>query len=56
MGAQYRRVTVAQGHTVTIRRVSKQPDRPGYVHVSKSHRPPFFVRASLWNEAPIADV
>lgn len=55
MAAEYRSVTIAPGHTLRVRKLPKQTDRPGFVRVEARHRPPFGVKASLWNEAPISN-
>ena len=52
---QYRAVTVAPGHTLSLRRARQQSDRPGFVTVTGRRRAPFDVKVSLWNEAPICN-
>jgi hypothetical protein len=52
--SERRRVTVAQGHTVTVRRTGVPSDRPGFVRVKTTHRAPFDIAERLWNEAPVA--
>ena len=55
MSSQYRSVTVAPGHTLTVRKTPRQTDRPSYIRVTGRRRAPFDVKASLWNEAPISN-
>lgn len=52
MAADRRKVTVAVGHTVTVRRIGNASDRPGYVRVGSTTRKPFYVAERLWDEAP----
>jgi hypothetical protein len=54
MPTEYRRVQVAPGHTVTVRRVPKVQPRNGKVLVVKSHREPFEVDEAKWNAAEVA--
>lgn len=55
MASQYRSVTVAPGHTLSLRRARQQSDRPGFVTVTGRRRAPFDVQSYLWNEAPICN-
>lgn len=52
--SQWRVLTVAQGHSVKVRRSTRQTDRPGFVRVEKSHRPPFEVAQRVWDAGVIA--
>ncbi len=53
MASVYRSVTIAPGHTLSLRRARQQSGRLGFVTVTGRRRAPFDVKASLWNEAPI---
>ncbi|MFH8652287.1 hypothetical protein ACH37Y_06180 [Sphingomonas paucimobilis] len=55
MASEYRSVTVAPGHTLSLRRARQQSHRPGFVTVTGRRRAPFDVQSSLWNEAPISN-
>lgn len=53
MPSEYREIQVAPGHRVTVRRSRKAAQRPGFVMVEKSHRPPFEVREQCWQEGRV---
>lgn len=48
MPSERRRVELAPGHVVTVRKHGQQPDTPGLVRVIKSHRAPFDIAAHRW--------
>ena len=48
MPSERRRVELAPGHVVTVRKLGAQPDAPGLVRVEKSHRAPFDIAAHRW--------
>lgn len=49
MPSEYRRVEIAPGHAVTVRRVRNAPARDGKVLVVKSHREPFAIDQARWD-------
>lgn len=48
MPSERRRVELAPGHVVTVRKLGQQPGTPGLVRVEKSHRAPFDIAAHRW--------
>lgn len=49
MPSERRRVELAPGHFVTVRKLGEQPGTPGKIRVIKSRRAPFDIAADRWN-------
>lgn len=50
MSAQWRRVAVAPGHQLRVRRSPEPASRTGFVKVTQSRRGSIEIREQLWNE------
>lgn len=53
MPAQHRRVEIAPGHSLLVRRLSDPATRPGHIVVCNRHRQPFELPVERWESGEV---